>query len=125
MKKVKPEKAELPTTKSAPKKTAPSTPPPVAANEVKPQLPRNATVRLELFAPEAKAVFVAGSFNNWRPDATAMKLSKGGRWAQDLVLPPGKYEYLFHVDGQWTPDPQARGYTPNPFGGKNSLLEVP
>jgi 1,4-alpha-glucan branching enzyme len=82
------------------------------------------TVRLEFYAPQAREVYVAGSFNEWRPSATVMKTSGGGLWAGELALAPGQYEYLFLVDGQWLPDPRAKAYAPNPFGGMNSLLEV-
>ena len=83
------------------------------------------TVRLEIYAPTAHEVYVAGSFNDWRPSATAMLAADGGLWARDLALAPGKYEYLFLVDGKWIADPSAKEYAPNPFGGVNSLLQVP
>ncbi len=47
-----------------------------------------------------------------------------GRWAKDLALPPGDYEYCLVVDGQWTPDPLAAKAVPNPFGGVNSIRNV-
>jgi hypothetical protein len=79
----------------------------------------------ELFTPEASAVFVAGSFNQWNPSATAMTRMSEGKWITDLSLPPGRYEYLFVVNGNcWMPDPKVRDYASNPFGGFNSVLEV-
>jgi hypothetical protein len=39
-------------------------------------------------------------------------------------LTPGTYEYCLVVDGQWMPDPLARETVPNPFGGRNSVLNV-
>ena len=79
----------------------------------------------ELFAPEASAVFVAGSFNQWNPSATAMTRLSEGKWVTELTLSPGRYEYLFVVNGNyWTPDPKVRDYASNPFGGFNSVLEV-
>ena len=47
-----------------------------------------------------------------------------GRWAKDLALPPGDYEYRLVVDGQWLPDPQVAETVPNPFGGLNSIRRV-
>ena len=41
-----------------------------------------------------------------------------------MALGPGRYEYLFFVDGEWLPDPEAKEYAPNPYGGFNSLLEI-
>ena len=35
---------------------------------------------------------------------------------------PGTYEICLVVDGQWLPDPLARETVPNPFGGRNSVL---
>ena len=78
---------------------------------------------LKLVAPSAKSVAVAGSFNGWQPTA-ALKLTKAGEWKGELKLPPGRYEYLFVVDGAWTPDPAAPESIPNPFGGVNSVVSV-
>ena len=94
--------------------------PPVT--EVKPARP--AHVCLELVQPQAKAVYVAGSFNQWKPDQTPLIPKGNGRWVGDLAVPPGKHEYLFVVDGQWLPDPNARESVQNPFGGQNSVLTV-
>ena len=48
-----------------------------------------------------------------------------GKWAKDLALPPGSYEYRLVVDGQWLRDPQAAWQVPNPYGGENSIKVVP
>ena len=82
------------------------------------------SVHLELFQPEANDVCVAGSFNNWQPQATPMVPLGGGRWAKELTLPDGRYEYKFVVDGAWLPDPNAEETAPNPFGTANSVLTV-
>lgn len=80
----------------------------------------------ELVATDACSVFLAGSFNQWNPTATAMIRSGNGKWVADLSLPPGRYEYLYLVNGNyWTSDPGARDYASNPFGGYNSVLVVP
>ena len=71
----------------------------------------------------AKAVYVAGDFNNWNPSGKAMK-NDGGLWKATLDLPPGRYEYKFVVDGEWVEDPRATASAPNPFGGKNSVIVV-
>ncbi len=73
----------------------------------------------------AKAVFLAGEFNNWNPSGKAMKDDDGdGTWTAIVDLPPGRYEYKFVVDGQWLEDPKAKESAPNPFGGKNSVVVV-
>jgi hypothetical protein len=82
------------------------------------------SVSLVFVKPEAKQVFVAGSFNQWRPEKTPLSPAGNGRWVGDLAVTPGKYEYLFVVDGQWIPDPNAKEAVQNPFGGWNSVLTV-
>jgi len=47
-----------------------------------------------------------------------------GEWTKELVLPLGRYEYRFVVDGQWADDPAARELIPNPFGTANAVVEV-
>jgi len=87
--------------------------------------PRNAnSVKLELVQPQAKAVYVAGSFNEWTPEKTPLAQTGNGRWVGALEVTPGRHEYLFVVDGQWLPDPNARESVQNPFGGTNSVLIV-
>ena len=81
-------------------------------------------VHFEFNYPAAESVFIAGTFNDWRPDATPMIPLDPGRWAKDLALPPGDYEYCLVVDGQWKPDPQAAETVPNPFGGVNAIRRV-
>lgn len=79
---------------------------------------------LEFNHPTAATVAVAGTFNDWRPEATPMVPLGDGRWMKRLVLAPGTYEYCLVVDGEWMPDPLARESVPNPFGGVNSTLRV-
>jgi 1,4-alpha-glucan branching enzyme len=81
-------------------------------------------VPIEYVEPAAKQVFVAGSFNGWRPDLTPLVPFNDGRWKGNLKLDPGRYEYLFVVDGQWRPDPNARESVQNPYGGLNSVITV-
>jgi len=81
-------------------------------------------VRLELFQPDATDVCVAGSFNNWQPEATPMVPLGDGKWAKELTLPTGRYEYRFVVDGVWKSDPSAAENEPNPFGTVNSVLTI-
>src|SRR2546425_1180152 len=66
-------------------------------------------VRFVLYAPTARRVAVAGTFNQW--DQTASPLARvgaGGVWAITLALPQGHHQYAFVVDGApWGPDPAA------------------
>jgi hypothetical protein len=64
-------------------------------------------------------------FNDWHPGATPMIDLGHGRWVKELTLPPGRYEYQFVVDGHWMHDRTAHETVYNPFGGLNSVVEVP
>jgi len=100
----------------SPKPISPPVPP------AKPAL--QPTISLEFVRPGAKQVAVAGSFNDWKPERTPLVQIGNGRWVGDLAVKPGRHEYLFVVDGQWLPDPNAKENVQNPFGGKNSVLTV-
>jgi 1,4-alpha-glucan branching enzyme len=89
-----------------------------------PTLPKNNRVSLELVQPGAKKVFVAGSFNGWKPENAPLVPVGDGHWVGNLTVDPGRYEYLFVVDGQWLPDPNAKETVQNPYGGRNSVLTV-
>ena len=86
--------------------------------------PQPVPVRFEITHPTAHTVSVAGSFNDWQPEAKALHPSGGGRWLKETTLTPGTYEYCLIVDGQWMPDPRVQETVPNPFGGRNSVLRV-
>jgi 1,4-alpha-glucan branching enzyme len=51
-----------------------------------------------------KNVYLAGSFNNWQPNAIRFQKTANG-WVLPYVLPAGNYLYKFILDGQWIPDP--------------------
>ncbi len=72
--------------------------------------------------PQAKSVAVAGSFNNWKP--VTMRKNGDSCWRISLMLPPGRHEYRFVVDGRWIDDPRAAESVPNPFGGRNAILTI-
>jgi 1,4-alpha-glucan branching enzyme len=89
-------------------------------------------IQLSCHAPQAKAVFVAGTFNDWKPDATALRNHPpNGEWTATLSLPPGRHEYKFVVDGQWCCEPGCEHEyhgcpkcCANVFGTMNRVLEV-
>jgi 1,4-alpha-glucan branching enzyme len=108
---------------TAAKADAVKTDPPKTGNGA-PAQTETSRVSLELVKPDAKNVCVAGSFNEWKPEKTPLAPLGNGRWAGDLAVKPGRHEYLFVVDGQWLPDPNAKETVQNPFGGKNSVLVV-
>jgi chromosome partitioning protein len=86
---------------------------------------RSKRVRFRLERPGARAVSVAGSFNNWRANVTFLKgPDEKGSWRASVKLPAGEYEYRFIVDGEWLPDPVNPEFVLSPFGGRNSLVRV-
>lgn len=95
-----------------------------AAGQIKSATAEIQIVRIEFTHPSACNVFIAGTFNDWHPSATEMIALGGDRWAKDLTLPPGTYEYRLVVDDEWMADPRAAESAPNPFGGVNSVLRV-
>src|SRR5260221_4708293 len=130
MKKFKNSKLESP--KSSPSKPELAKAKPMGSGTVKPEPvkivasgphpPRPGRVSFELVKPGATQVCVAGSFNDWKPETTPLVPKDNGRWVGDLTIKPGRYEYLFVVDGQWVPDPNAKESVQNPFGGLNSIV---
>lgn len=73
----------------------------------------------------AKSVHLAGSFNNWSPSATPLRLTSGQTWTVSLPLNPGKYHYKFVIDGgEWITDPKAVKNEDDGNGNINSVLYV-
>jgi glycosidase len=71
-------------------------------------------------------VAVAGTFNGWNATANPMTdADKDGVWETVLDLPAGRVEYKFVVNGdQWFTDESAAEFSPDGFGGQNSILQV-
>ncbi len=81
-------------------------------------------IRFTYEAPNAKSVFVTGSFNDWSLDDTCRLKAVDGRWEAVIPLKQGVYKYQFIVDGVWRDDPKNPRRERNSFGDVNSLLEV-
>jgi len=75
---------------------------------------------------KAHTVAIAGDFNGWSPQANILEDPEGdGIWTGTLNLEPGRYEYMFVMDGEkWFPDPNALRYVKDGFGNKNAILEI-
>lgn len=123
--------AKVHTPTPTPRPVAPSTPRPVAAATPKPAPPAtgvpSATKQRQFRYknPDAKAVAIIGSFNNWKPEPLTM--DKNGFWFIDKTLPRGvPIEYQYIVDGVKIPDPW--GLIPsqdNGDGTKKSVYTIP
>ncbi|HEY5627518.1 MAG TPA: isoamylase early set domain-containing protein [Nitrospira sp.] len=82
-------------------------------------------VRLVLLQPDAHSVAVAGDFNGWNPGETKMDRSDGGMWTATIQLKPGRYQYMFVIDGkEWIADPLADEAARDGFGSQNAVLDV-
>ena len=82
-------------------------------------------VRLVVLQPEARSVHAVGDFIGWDPARTSLQQVSSGVWSVTLPLTPGRYEYMFVVDGQrWVGDPAAVEQADDGFGSRNAVLEV-
>jgi hypothetical protein len=81
---------------------------------------------LKINDSKAHTVAIAGDFNGWNPQANILEDPEGdGIWTGTLKLEPGRYEYMFVLDGEkWLPDPNALRYVKDGFGNKNAILEI-
>lgn len=87
--------------------------------------PSAVLVRLVVVMPGARMVQLAGDFNEWNPAQTPLEEASNGAWTVTLSLEPGRYEYMFLVDGrQWIADPFALEHTDDGFGSRNAVLDV-
>jgi 1,4-alpha-glucan branching enzyme len=74
--------------------------------------------------PSAKAVFVAGEFNNWSTSANALQKDATGTWTVSVPLKPGRYQYKFVVDSDWHLDPANTDSVDDGAGNMNSVKTV-
>ena len=80
---------------------------------------------------QACAVFLAGTFNGWDPQATPMIKHADGTWDISVALAPGRYQFKFVVDGAWYCELACDGTNracpkcvPNAFGTMNRVIGV-
>jgi 1,4-alpha-glucan branching enzyme len=91
------------------------------------------SVLFEYSAPSAKAVYLAGQFNNWLDNESGkikekpewlMKKDDNGNWKITIKLKPGNHQYKFVVDGEWKTDPTNPEKADDGHGGHNSVKIV-
>jgi chromosome partitioning protein len=82
-------------------------------------------VTFRMAAPDARKVFLAGEFNDWRLEPlTSLEGERDGVWVRRVSLAPGNYQYKYFIDGQWVVDPDNPLRIVNEQGNVNSLLKV-
>ncbi|MEI6632141.1 MAG: AAA family ATPase [bacterium] len=91
---------------------------------IKERLPKLSEVAFCVVAPQAKEVYLAGDFNDWRLDDSSRMQPDNGNWRRQVSLKGGQYRYRFVIDGSWVEDPQNPNKELNPFGQMDSLLKV-
>lgn len=70
---------------------------------------------------DAKKVYLAGSFNDFRPNELRMYKEKG-IWKLDMYLEEGSYTYKYVVDGEWMLDPSNTVVRSDGQGNENSFM---
>jgi len=84
-----------------------------------------ASVTFVLVAPEARSVALAGDFNDWDSARMLMRREASGLWTVDVLLTPGRYRYVFVVDGRrFVADPAAPRAAGDDFGTPTSVVTV-
>ena len=98
--------------------------PSIPAKENIPRLSGEVT-QFVLVAPDAKSVALVGDFNDWSFSATQLARQAGdGVWWVTIPLPPGRYRYVFVVNGtSWRRDPNAPA-AEDEFGRPNSVVTI-
>ena len=83
------------------------------------------SVTFTVHAEKGKAVYLAGSFNEWSTTAKKMAYkAKSGIYSATVQLAPGEYQYKFVIDGTWCADPENENSVKNDQGTFNSVVVV-
>ena len=72
---------------------------------------------------DARKVYLAGSFNEWRNRELPMQKTATG-WQLPLYLAEGTHTYKFVVDGQWHADKANPERLPDGSDGYNSVVRI-
>lgn len=82
-------------------------------------------ITFEYESEAAEGVVLVSEANDWQPVKMSQR-KKDGVFYTKVRLPKGaQYQYRYLVDGQnWVNDSAADSYTPNEFGGENSIVDT-
>lgn len=80
-------------------------------------------ILFQIFAPGAKEVLVAGDFSRWVGQPLIYR-KDSGLWQRVMPLRSGAYRYKFLIDGEWRLDPAAPREEMNPYGNRDSCIEI-
>ncbi|UCB47973.1 MAG: AAA family ATPase [Deltaproteobacteria bacterium] len=91
----------------------------------RPLQPKNRKTQFLFHGPRASRVQIVGNFNNWaQSEDYYMQRHEDGTWSKEIILAPGVYQYKFLVDDEWMEDQNNPNVVQDPFGGRNSVIEV-
>ncbi|MFT4751639.1 MAG: serine protease AprX [Paraglaciecola sp.] len=85
-----------------------------------------ASIRFQLKQGEVSSATAIGAFNEWEQPGMALTSEGISTWELAIPLPaPGTYPYKFLINkDQWQGDTRNLYWSPDGFGGRNSLLIV-
>ena len=70
-------------------------------------------------------VHISGSFDKWNDELNKMTdISGKGDYYITLMLPIGRHEYKFTINGVWRVDPECDRWVVNEFGTLNNVIQV-
>ena len=116
---------KIKTTKKSTTKTVVAKKPSAKPVAKKAANPAKKAVTFTVHAEKGKAVYLAGSFNEWSTTAKKMAYkTKAGIYSATVQLAPGEYQYKFVIDGTWCADPENVNAVPNDHGTFNSVITV-
>ena len=72
-----------------------------ATKHLKTDSAKTKAVEFKCDALTAQQVFVAWTFNEWKPDATPLVRDRVGNWPGSLKLPPGHYADTMSSSSSW------------------------
>lgn len=82
-------------------------------------------VQFRVRAEPGSKVYAAGTFNAWDPTSRPLSDKLGdGQYVGFLMLPKGRYEYKFVINGVWCLDPECPEWVANNYGSLNSVVDV-
>ena len=83
-------------------------------------------VRFVVIRPDAGAVAVAGTFNQWSTSSHPLSRDpSSGSWTALVPLAPGEHLFMYVVDGtEWLSPPAAEDYVDDGFGASNGVVVV-
>ncbi len=84
--------------------------------------------RLTFTLPEdiwADEVYLVGNFNGWDETTHPLRQANNGEWRIVVDLAVGaEYQFRYLCDGEWFNDNEADGYSVNPHGSHNSIVNT-